>query len=701
MKEFKLDFSNRIIEHLGVKLYQNKPTNVVAEFVSNAWDADATNVEIDLKTDAGSGQNILITDNGVGMTRDEITDHFLIIGRNRRKTPNDKSLHGRFLMGRKGIGKLAGFGIAGTVDIISVPNPTLRDDIDGEQKCFWLRFLLQDIIAQRGTGSYLPAVIADGVTPSELQARIASEGNGETYEQLLNHIQNGKGGVSVRLSHTTTKRAINPETLLNSMGRRFTVTMLRPDFVVKINSNPITPEKALPPLQDFRFGKWDQLECETVTVGGIEREIRYWIGFVKLKDQDWSIENAGVGVYAHGKIVQDQPFFFGVKGKEILSRYMYGVIEADWLDELPEDVVSTDRRSVDWSSEFTADLHEWGEDKLTHWLSAYRDWRLSLPKTEIVNRIREHSVKLSATEEEALADLLTEVFTDLGNNEEAKNKTTEKITSAWTHEPTRKLTQTLWKKVFSNKDNTPDSFISLMNELQKSLVPEAMGLAVTMSQRIAAITAMHKMIEMEKTETHLQRLIEQFPWLIAPQYEFLTANQTLRTLVEKKHIPDQDRGGWTLTKKEAGLKPDFVFLSDPSTAVDIVVFELKGPECGKTLQPIEYDQLSQYLTLIERTYNNDKMTVSGILIGHDSGGFKTNDVRIKVRKWADVLLDARILYVSYLEALLQATQPDSDDARMKQIADFGGVVTQDLLGRYASLEKFPAVIQDQLEADIK
>ena len=35
----ELRFSHNIIEHLGLKLYQNKPTNVLAELVSNSWDA--------------------------------------------------------------------------------------------------------------------------------------------------------------------------------------------------------------------------------------------------------------------------------------------------------------------------------------------------------------------------------------------------------------------------------------------------------------------------------------------------------------------------------------------------------------------------------------------------------------------------------------------------------------------------------------
>lgn len=44
MEKLKLRYSHNIIEHLGLKLYQNKPTNVIAELISNSWDADAQNV---------------------------------------------------------------------------------------------------------------------------------------------------------------------------------------------------------------------------------------------------------------------------------------------------------------------------------------------------------------------------------------------------------------------------------------------------------------------------------------------------------------------------------------------------------------------------------------------------------------------------------------------------------------------------------
>lgn len=95
-KPFKLEFSNRVIEHLGIKLYQNKPTNVVAEFLSNCWDADATEAQIELKAHGVDGHPIIvITDNGRGMTRNELTDDFMIIGQNRRNSPTGRTPGGR------------------------------------------------------------------------------------------------------------------------------------------------------------------------------------------------------------------------------------------------------------------------------------------------------------------------------------------------------------------------------------------------------------------------------------------------------------------------------------------------------------------------------------------------------------------------------------------------------------------------------
>lgn len=227
------------------------------------------------------------------------------------------------------------------------------------------------------------------------------------------------------------------------------------------------------------------------------------------------------------------------------------------------------------------------------------------------------------------------------------------------------------------------------------MVPEAMGLAVTMAQRIAAITVMKKMIETDKTETHLQRLIESFPWLLGPQWEKLTANQSIRKLVSEKHKPDESLGEWSLDAPGLKLKPDFVFLSDPGGEKEFIVFELKGPEAGKSLQPCEYEQLVSYLKIIRAVYPQG-VSVRGVLVGHDLGGFHQDSNSIDVMTWNQVLLNARSLHVSYLKALLLASDPKATDVRLQHIADFGGKETMELLGKFLPITEFPNVIMDSL-----
>lgn len=47
-KELQVTFDINTIDHLGVKLYSTIPP-MIAELVSNAWDADANNVYINFK----------------------------------------------------------------------------------------------------------------------------------------------------------------------------------------------------------------------------------------------------------------------------------------------------------------------------------------------------------------------------------------------------------------------------------------------------------------------------------------------------------------------------------------------------------------------------------------------------------------------------------------------------------------------------
>ncbi|HDR1503995.1 TPA: ATP-binding protein, partial [Pasteurella multocida] len=341
-----MKISHNIVEHLGLKLYQNKPTNVIAELVSNAWDANAEKLDIDII--GNDDKYISVQDNGCGMNLEILKNTYLVIGKSKYNNLEEQkeivSRTQRKPMGRKGIGKLAPFGICQQMHVITVK----------DNKINWLRFSYKDMIQKGKTSSveeYKPEFIffEQELTSSQSTSIPSKYAHfTEKIENFLTEIKKQSStGTLIILSDLTLKKSISPKQLIESIGQRFTIALGRPDFQINVNNTLITEDNALP--------KWELrippkgVTTETVNVNGQPKEIRYWIGFVE--EAKWPTEHAGIGIYAHGKIAQDRPFFFKVEGREILSRYMYGVIEADLIEELEEDLISTDRTSINWENE--------------------------------------------------------------------------------------------------------------------------------------------------------------------------------------------------------------------------------------------------------------------------------------------------------------------------------------------------------------
>src|SRR5829696_3247389 len=119
-REFHLTVLGRTLEHLGTQMYKRRDV-AIAELVANCWDAGATQVSIAVPTprEYDSQTSVMsVTDDGSGMTEDQIDDDYLVIGRNRRAAGQSPP-EGRKVMGRKGVGKLAGFGLARRMRLIT------------------------------------------------------------------------------------------------------------------------------------------------------------------------------------------------------------------------------------------------------------------------------------------------------------------------------------------------------------------------------------------------------------------------------------------------------------------------------------------------------------------------------------------------------------------------------------------------------
>ena len=525
MSNFKLTYSHNIIEHLGLKLYQNKPTNVMAELVSNSWDADAENVWIHIKDD-----HITVCDDGHGMSPDIVQNNYLVISKPKRTKDNidECSPNGRKFMGRKGIGKLAPFGIAKRISVITV----YKDNEDQESKLCWfvmdLDTLLEKSEEQIDFGSpilYEPETRYNNIPLDQVE----ESKNQEIWDFLNNKINQKGSGTLILMDKLSLRKSISESLLHQSIGRRFTVTLLRPDFSVYINNTKTDAGNALPKF-DYRIPE-EGITTDTINVNGIDREIRYWAGFVE--SAQWPQDQAGVGIYAHGKIAQDRPFFFGLKGREIYTRYMYAVIEGDWLDELPEDVVSTDRTSINWENEDTEKLYNYGHKLISKWINDYKKRAATNEREKLLDNIRDNKSipKLTQIEQEQIVEVVSGLGPQVIKNRELQNNISFELASAMTHQTTRKLIKELWDTIDTNIDSD-SKFLETLKKLNSYLVPEALSLSVATAQRIYAINKLYQ-LKINGNEPQLQKLIEGFPWLLSPDMAKLTANQKLKTVIEE------------------------------------------------------------------------------------------------------------------------------------------------------------------------
>ncbi len=344
---YRLRISRLTIDKLGVRLY-DRVSAVVAELVANGHDADAENVWVELplstvlasKDDDGEpedkGYEIIVRDDGHGMTPKEARDFYLKVGQDRRRTPGqgDRSRKKlRPVMGRKGIGKLAPFGICKRIEVISSGG----EPVTGRGYLTTHFFLDYDQILQESDEDVLlEAGTLDG-----------------TYQE--------DSGTIIKLTSFLPKRVPSSDDFHRQLGVRFAFT--HPDFHIHIRDTRVTPPNDSD-VEQFRVETHsetfiDVSERPVITEDGEEFPVSGWVAMAKKSHKH--DEGAGVRIYARGKIVAttrdfEQPA--GFTGEFTMRSYLVGEIEANWLDD-KEDLIRTDRQSILWDSDRGSALRAW------------------------------------------------------------------------------------------------------------------------------------------------------------------------------------------------------------------------------------------------------------------------------------------------------------------------------------------------------
>lgn len=305
-----MKFDPRTIKHLGVRLYSTLPP-VLAELVANAYDADAEQVHIHLLND-GTNKEIVVSDDGHGMTFQEIDGKFLMIGRDRRyEDQTDVSPGGRKIIGKKGLGKLSFFGIAHEVEISTKKA--------GKHNTFKLRW--DEIQAEEK--EYHPTVV------------INDEDCGDEM------------GTTVMLREIQRESDFDAEEVANSLSKMFIVDE---DFGITIqlnDGNTVSVEN------ERKYNDLDK-EVEWSIPNDLAEE---WECEVKDKISGHLIATKkpisprtnmrGITLFSRKKLVNLPEYFSDSTSSHFFS-YLTGWLEVDYIDELDEDVISTNRQALNW-----------------------------------------------------------------------------------------------------------------------------------------------------------------------------------------------------------------------------------------------------------------------------------------------------------------------------------------------------------------
>ena len=509
-KKLFLEFHGRVIEHLGIQMYQS-PINAVAELVANAWDADATSVEIEFpQTLAAPDARFVIRDDGVGMTFTECQKHYLAVGRNRRGGRTEgKTGGGRPVLGRKGIGKLAGFGIARLMTVATVSRAT------GERTVFRLD---------------LRALTADDVPSTSRREIDVVEYAPPTDARIRQH------GTSITLSDLTIHRAPSASQFRTSMARRFLLHEGQANFRVSVQGEPL-PQSYDAAGFEYQFPRDLPEPIEGVTIDndgwGLEtvdgNEIRW--RFLFQKDTIDEEELRGIAVFAGGKLAQ-RPFFFnltrGLTGQHG-AEYLAGQVVADFIDRLPADLIATERQRVNWDRGETVRLLEWGQSRLRRvlrvWVALRAAEKTRLLENRLVDfaerleRLPKHERKIVKRALIALGGIPTlseQQFDDLGRA----------VLGAWEQ---GRLTELIAE--IAESDELTE--LALLEVLMEARVLTALQTVEIVRTKLEAIQGLKKRIAEQELENAVRDFIAKNPWLISPEWETFTRETGLRKIIGK------------------------------------------------------------------------------------------------------------------------------------------------------------------------
>lgn len=682
-KKLHMGIHTGMLESMGHNMYTSIG-KCLAEFIANAYDADATKVEIDIpfdqidaarkaikekaKIDYRAGDRddissvydalpedieIVIFDDGHGMNANEIQEKFLIVNRDRRKDKNStgfKSESGkRYVMGRKGIGKLAGFGAAQKVRVESkragesyvtsfeMDFEHIHSSYDLRQVYFTPMYRKAENVNEHYTRVRLNKLRCDSLKSKEPNIRT-------TFSRMF-HILGDEFSITLNnmevLGEDVAYEYIYPEHLSEGEYER-AIVVVDESYSFEIKYHVKFRARA-------SDGEYSNLQGES-----------------KGKITSLPATQRGARVYCNGRLAAG-PSMLGVHSGTHnfqAQNYMECVVIADEIDRLSNDYIGTNRSDLQSDSEIVDSLFAKVTELMKEALAEHYKFRQRKVKEEVDNDpesrrlIDQLSVLPKKTQRPA-----KKILRVLASEHGVKSDTYRDLAPIM-------LSAVNAGEVITNLiklETDPKSIQVLSHQMAELALMEKNDALKLYRARRSAIIALEKLHDksLDKTvkkgyENDLHKLLKDNTWLVRPEFStYITSDSNMGDVCRKlnellKIDVAAARGSKAYDDK---TRPDLVFNACNTNQPDqVVVVELKSP--GIPLELEHYNQLETYIVKVKKHLESDlskPVNVTGYLIGTKPKPQTNSDGQLMLLdKIANAGAGDRIKIISILELLTNA-----------------------------------------------
>lgn len=513
--EFRVAFG--AVRHFGRNLYSTNPP-AIAELVANAWDAYANKCSIYINNNA-----MLIVDDGIGMTDDEFQTRYATSG-NEKNTDIRKpaSMKSRPYMGKKGIGKFSAFSLADEYQLYT------RSSADTQ----WKKITLEQKILTTTEATYnVPITRIDDL--SEISALFKIDDLQLTTGTII-YLPNLKRNVTSNTLSALQKLLSHRFSITTIMNDgNFSVKIYTEDGEIDINLRQHFYDNDIEYLHYFGYTKEEITQrFPTLTDQYLVQEKDFsspakgWIGSVSIPSTlvvDETTALKGVCIYINGKLV-DEDILKSVKKDRMSDTYIVGEIDADYLGQLPEDVVLSSREGLFLDNEHVAAIKQYLEEIRKNLVANWDEMRKNRPldKQDYLQRIlskpenRRHYDQLKPKSKERFDRYVQKLFDrPQANKDDSFDKLNNLLFSALLQIVNNEDIQELLAQDKVDEMKILECFSEIFN---LSEINHALRMRDGVRNNLGIISELEKFVESGEVEKVFERHLAQNPWLIEPTW---------------------------------------------------------------------------------------------------------------------------------------------------------------------------------------